>query len=318
MQERGIQAITLDRFWTLWRPQYPEEAKGVGNVKLTVNDDASILVSGEVGNSVVYNLTFLVQATTISGFMLEALTDDSLAGFGPGINENGNFVVSEFEVEYSTAADPEELIEVRLTDAAADYTEEDFSVGNIINGNDNRDDKGWSVGGRERRPHWARLKLEEPLSFDKEGGKVFISIVCRYSEGDYPLGKFRIYSTDAEDPLNLGLPESIAAILSKAPSLHEPEEGATLYTWFKYQQLEYLSKRFDWVKANRPLPKDEKMELLKAALAKAERPAPDDPTLVQVRSDVLHSIEQAANRRLTAAQDLTWALINNAAFIFNY
>ncbi len=318
LQERGIQAITLDRFWTLWRPQYPEEAKGVGNVKLTVNDDASLLASGEPGNSVVYTMTFPVEATTISGFMLEVLTDDSLAGFGPGINENGNFVVSEFEVEYSTAADPEELIEVRLTDAAADYTEDGFSVEKIINGNDTRNDKGWAVGGQERRPHWARIKLAEPLSFDEKGGKVFISIVCRYSDGDYPLGKFRIYSTDAEDPLNLGLPESIAAILSKAPSLHEPEEGATLYTWFKYQQLEYLSKRFDWVKANRPLPKDEKMELLKAALAKAERPAPDDPTLVQVRSDVLHSIEQAVNRRLTAAQDLTWALINNAAFIFNY
>ena len=59
------------------------------------------------------------------------------------------------------------------------------------------------------------------------------------------------------------------------------------------------------------------MEELKAALVMAERPVTDDPALVGLRADVDQSIQQAANRRLTAAQDLTWALINNAAFLFN-
>ena len=320
LQEEGIQAITLDRFWTLWSPQYPEEAEGQGNLNLTVNDDASLLATGEPGNSVIYKMTFPVEATTISGFMLEVLTDDSLPGFGPGFHETGNFVVSEVEVSYSTSAeaDPEDWIEVPMTEAVADYTEDGFSVEKIINGNPNRNDKAWAVGGQERRPHWARVKLEEPLRFDEKGGYVHISVICRYSNGDYPLGKFRIYFTDAEDPLKLGLPESIAAILSKAPSSREPEENAALYTWFKHQQPDYLSKRFDWVKAKRPLPKDEKMDKLKSALVKAERPVPEDPALVQLRSDVQYSTEQAANRRLTAAQDLAWALINNSAFLFNY
>ena len=320
LQEAGIQAITLDRFWTLWSPQYPEEAEAQGNVDLIVNEDASILASGEPGNSIVYSMTFPVKASTISGFMLEALTDDSLDSFGPGFHETGNFVVSEVEVSYSTSAeaDPDDGIEVPLSEAVADYVEDGFSVEKIINGNPDRNDKAWAVGGQERRPHWARIKLEEPLSFDEKGGKVYISVICRYSNGDFPLGKFRIYFSDAEDPLNLGLPDSIAAILSKAPSVREPEERAALYTWFKYQQPDYLSKRFDWVKAKRPLPKDEKMESLKAALTKAERPVPEDPALVQLRSDVQYSTEQAANRRLTAAQDLAWALINNSAFLFNY
>ena len=88
--------------------------------------------------------------------------------------------------------------------------------------------------------------------------------------------------------------------------------------WVKLQQPEYLQKRFAWITATRPVPADPKMEALKASLAKAELQVPIDPSLTQLRRDVRYSAEQAANRRLTAAQDLTWALINNAAFIFNY
>ena len=321
LQAAGLQAITLDRFWTLWKPQFPEKAEGDGKVGLAINEDASLLASGKPGNSLAYRMTFPVEAgTTITGFMLEALTDDSLPGFGPGFNETGNFVVSEVELSYSTSAEVEEedRTKVPLSDAGADYTQDGFSVKNLINGNATRNDKAWGVGGQGRQPHWARIELEEPLRFAEEGGKVYLSVICRYSNGDYPLGKFRIYFTDAADPLNLGLSESIAAILSKAPATLEPEENAALYTWFKYQQPDYLSKRFDWVRAKRPLPQDEKMESLKAALTKAERTVPDAPALVQLRRDVQYSTEQAANRRLTAAQDLAWALINNSAFLFNY
>ena len=60
------------------------------------------------------------------------------------------------------------------------------------------------------------------------------------------------------------------------------------------------------------------MDALKASLVKAEQQVPIDSTLIQLRNDAQFSVEQAANRRLTAAQDLTWALINNAAFIFNH
>ena len=45
---------------------------------------------------------------------------------------------------------------------------------------------------------------------------------------------------------------------------------------------------------------------------------PVDPRLVQLRHDVEMSIQQAATRRLTAAQDIAWALINSPAFLFNH
>jgi hypothetical protein len=43
-----------------------------------------------------------------------------------------------------------------------------------------------------------------------------------------------------------------------------------------------------------------------------------DPQLVLLRQDIEMSIKQAAARRLTAAQDTAWALINSPAFLFNH
>lgn len=317
-QMDAVKAMTLDRLWTRWHPQRPEKAEANKNIDLTINQDASILASGSFENSADYTLTIPVRSTTLSGFMLEALTDDSLVGFGPGINENGNFVVTEFEVSYTDETSPQKEVKLKLVEAQADYNQEGFDVQNAINGDEGRNDKGWAVGGREGRPHWARFKLEEPLVVNEEGVSLTVSILCRYSAGDYPLGKFRIYTTDASDPLNPGLPRDIAVALSKSPVSRTETDEAALRTWFQFQDPEYLAKRFDWVRARRPLPEDEIMVRLKAMLSKAERPVPEDPVLIQMRQDVHYSVRQAAERRLTAAQDLAWALINNSAFIFNY
>jgi hypothetical protein len=60
------------------------------------------------------------------------------------------------------------------------------------------------------------------------------------------------------------------------------------------------------------------MEELKKALTYAETPIEVDPKLIKFRAEVAMSAAQAKNPRLTAAQDLTWALINNPAFLFNH
>ena len=44
----------------------------------------------------------------------------------------------------------------------------------------------------------------------------------------------------------------------------------------------------------------------------------DDALLLQLRTDLEQSKSQLANPRLTAVQDLTWALINSPAFLFNH
>ena len=43
-----------------------------------------------------------------------------------------------------------------------------------------------------------------------------------------------------------------------------------------------------------------------------------DRTLADLEASVKRSAEQLKNRRLSGVQDLAWALINNAAFLFNH
>ena len=67
-----------------------------------------------------------------------------------------------------------------------------------------------------------------------------------------------------------------------------------------------------------PLPVDPRLAALRSQLEQAKRPVPVDPVLEQLRHDLEMSIQQAATRRLTAAQDIAWALINSPAFLFNH
>ena len=70
--------------------------------------------------------------------------------------------------------------------------------------------------------------------------------------------------------------------------------------------------------AKKPRPIDPKMKALQDARARAEKPLPVDPQLTVLKRAVTLSTKQLTNKRLYGAQDITWALINTPAFLFNH
>ena len=70
--------------------------------------------------------------------------------------------------------------------------------------------------------------------------------------------------------------------------------------------------------AQQPAGEDGHMKQLEAQLAAAQAPIPTDGKLQQMRRAIELSQEQLKNKRLTVAQDVVWALINNPAFLYNH
>jgi hypothetical protein len=66
------------------------------------------------------------------------------------------------------------------------------------------------------------------------------------------------------------------------------------------------------------LPADPQLLALEAKHLEMQKPITLDPKLIQLRRDSDLSAKQLTNKRLTAAQDLAWALINSPAFLFNH
>ena len=75
------------------------------------------------------------------------------------------------------------------------------------------------------------------------------------------------------------------------------------------------NKELENAKKKRPV--DPKLKEFRASLAKAEQPLTVDPKLAELRRALELSKSQQETVRLTAAQDIAWALINSPAFLFN-
>jgi len=312
--------LTLSHFWHPWNLLSPASADAdeKSGIKLATEPDGSILASG-APKAAVYTVTVPVKsASQLSGLMIEALPDERLPGYGPGLNANGNFVVSEFDASFvPTGGDAKKPLVINFTDAKTDFIQQGFDVKKSFDGKVDRAVQGWAAGGNERQPNWARFQLDKPLAIDEKGGTLTLTIHCQYGGGEYPLGKFRLWATNSPTPLELGLPKDATTALQVAPASRSKEQQALLAAFFQIRDKDRHMLVFKHFNEKKPLVADARLLALDAALKTAQDPILDDLKLLELRENMDYSTRQSADRRLTAAQDLTWALINSPSFLFN-
>ncbi|MFP6765412.1 MAG: hypothetical protein VB858_17425 [Planctomycetaceae bacterium] len=134
---------------------------------------------------------------------------------------------------------------------------------------------------------------------------------------EHLLARFRI-SVTTSGPPGLSLPESLAAIARTAPDGRSEAQQTELAGWFTKADRGLVAKQKALADARRPVPIDPGVTQRKEILAFVSKPVPEDTRLLRLRRDVEFSVQQQQKKRLTMAQDLTWALINNPQFLFNY
>ena len=253
----------------------------------------------------------------ITAIRLEALTDERLPGKGPGRSPNGNFVLTEFEVTAAPKSHPEAAKKVALDKPLADFSQESYDVKTAIDGQAPEANNGWAVHPKTGVTHWATFELKEDLGSDEPTVLTF-TLNQRFSDKQHTLGRFRISVSTAKRPVGLGLPRELADLVTVSPEQRTPEQQNTLAKLFREQDAEFQKKTAAVAESQKPLPPDPRVQELKKAVEDVSRPIPDDAKLVQLRRDFETSGKLLANKRLTAAQDLTWALINSPAFLFNH
>jgi WD40 repeat protein/mono/diheme cytochrome c family protein len=283
--------------------------------KLTKLKDKSILVVGANGQTD-FRIVAETGLTNITGIMLEVLPDERLPKFGPGRAADGNFVLSEFDLKWAEGTNAPDTV-AKFVDAKADFSQKDYPVKEAIDGKIEGGRNGWAIAGAAGiSRHIATFKLEKPISATND---VALGFKMTHRFGDsYMPGRFRLYVTAAEDPLDFGLPESVAQAVRAPAGERTSEQAAAVIDYYRASDTEFWKRKQILVTAKTPLPVDPKFTELKQSLAKAEEPIRLDPHLVQLREDTKMSATQEENKRLTAVQDLAWALINSGAFLFNH
>ena len=300
---------------TVWVPLDAKEIKASGDVKLAKQKDLSLLASGPNGTSD-YRLVVESPLTNITGVMLEALPDESLPKFGPGRAKDGNFVVSEIELKWTIGTNAPDTV-AKFAEAKADFSQKDFPVQQAIDGKIEGGQNGWAIGGAPGvQRHNATFKLEKPINATNN---IVLGLRLAQRYGDsFLLGRFRLYVTTAEDPLDFGLPQNVAQAVGAPAGERTADQAAAVIDYYRASDIEFWKRKQVLATARAPLPVDPKFTELKQALAKAEEPIKLDARLVQLREDSQMSDTQRQNKRLTAVQDLAWALINSGAFLFNH
>lgn len=307
--------VKLDQLWTQWQLLTPASVTASDKSKVEILPDGSVKGGGGE-RPLDYLLNFDTKVTNITGIMIEAVPDVGFNG-GPGLSKDGNFVITELQARWKSKAQGAKDMGIGFADAKATFTQKDYDVKRTFDGNLDGGNRGWAVHGTNHQvPLRAVYKLKEVAAGDAKGATFTVGVLCRLKS--HPIGRFRVYVTTDADPLQFGIPAHIAETLTTAPAARSEEQKKSLVAFVGENDAEYQKRRYAAKGPFPNIPPDKKMEELKKALTYAQLPIEVDPRLIRFRRDVEMSAGQAKNPRLTAAQDLTWALINNPAFLFNH
>ena len=185
--------------------------------------DQSVLLSGEAPDRDTYVIKARTTKTAIRGVRLDALTDPSLPGTGPGRGdeERPNFVLSRITCDAAPAAGGEAQ-PVIFSTATADFTQKSFAPEQAIAGGDR---KGWAINPQFRKPHWVTFATSEPIGHD--GGTMLTIRLEQNFGGARTIGRFKV-SVVTGTPSAEAIPGDVTSALAVSAEKRTPKQREAL------------------------------------------------------------------------------------------
>lgn len=201
---------------------------------LSIQDDSTVIASGDQTKSDTYDLTFRTDLKRIRAIRLEALPDEQFPRRGPGRvyyeGPAGDFTLCEFTV---AAGDKP----AKIAKASHSFANGKFTAEAAIDGHPQT---GWSIDGGQGRAHSAVFQLAEPLA-DAGEFKIRMLFERHYSAG---LGKFRLsVTTDERAAVARDFSAEAEAALLVPAENRTPEQNAALLRQFTLVAPELAKER---------------------------------------------------------------------------
>lgn len=206
------------------------EAQGDAGMTWSSGDDGVLRASGPVGGSQTSSFTFVPAGSKVAALRIDVLADPERPESGPGMAENGNFVLSEVRVRVLDAegqgGEP-----VRPSSALADFHQNRspssyWPPERVIDGDPGT---GWAILPESGLDHALVLGFDPPLEV-QAGGRIALELVQAYGR-DHQIGALRIESrVDPVVGATAALPRDLRGVLEGASGDPGVLEGNARWT----------------------------------------------------------------------------------------
>ncbi|MGA3323622.1 MAG: PSD1 and planctomycete cytochrome C domain-containing protein [Terriglobia bacterium] len=209
-----------------WTVLQPSHYLSQGGATLKLLADGSLLAGGKNPDADAYEISASTELIGITGVRLEVMSDPSLPTGGPGRDHDGNFFLSDFEMQAASTEKPASPQKIVFKEAAADESQSEYRFENLVN--DKPRPKGWGIETTDDKSITTRrgvLVPDKPFGFD--GGTVLtIRMKHDMAFSKCGIGRFRISVTTMADPrVVVSVPARLRNVLD-LPSAQRMEKSA--------------------------------------------------------------------------------------------
>jgi len=258
------------------------EATSASGLTFTRLDDQSLLVSGNIPDSATYQLIAPLPIADITAVRLEVITHDTLPGKGPGLADNGNFVLNELVAGVTPAVSGEAAAQpLKFNEAWADHSGNGGEVALAIDG---KSASGWNISApKDANVRRTAIFFVDPAS-KSPNGRLSLSLEQVYHKPRYLIGRLRISVTSAPRDV-IRLPAAVREALAVPPAERSIEQLAAIKAEFQTIDPERvpLATRIAELKQNYK----QMASAVTTTLVLREREQPRS-TFIHVRGDFLH------------------------------